>query len=229
MINRMSGTQADHSPGNHGEAAPLSEVIADAFSLQEGESTTLGEVLGKAAERGYGLLIVLVSLPVVAPFTPPGLSIPFGLLLLGLAIQLIMKKPAPLIPKWVAGRKIKASHRQAKFVGWMVKTSKFFERFLRPRMTFMFKGWPFYAILVPALVIGGVVMLAPLPVVNSVSSGAALLIGLALLEDDGVFALLGILASLILLILTIAFIWAIATYGMDGIKIVEDFVKGRGR
>lgn len=206
--------------------APLSQVIAEAFTLRNGE-TTLGVVLSRASERGFGLLIVLLSLPVVAPFTPPGLSIPFGILLLGLVIQLFVGRHEPLIPKWVASRKIKESPREAKFVAFMVKTARFFEKLLKPRLCFLFSGLPFKALMLPALLVAGLVMLAPLPVVNSVSSGAALLLGLAMLEDDGLIAIVGIFLSALMAVTMGGVGWALIQHGPEGIGIVEDFLRGR--
>lgn len=215
----------------HMQDAPLSSVIADSFAF-EGDHTTLGEVLHKASDRGFGLLIVVLALPIVAPFTPPGLSIPFGVLLLGLVVQLFLGRHEPLLPPWVAKRKIKKSPREAKFVAFMVKTAKFFEKLLKPRLTGLFKGLPFRMIYVPSLAAAGVAMLLPLPFVNSISSGAALLLGFSLLEEDGIIGFAGVFASLFLALLMIGACWLLATQGPEGIASAETAIRsalsGRG-
>lgn len=217
-------TMENQSSVHPEEEPPLSSVIADSFSF-EGEHTTLGEVLHKASDRGFGLLIVLLALPIVAPFTPPGLSIPFGVLLLGLVAQLFLGRHEPLIPAWVAKKKIKKSPREEKFVAFMVKTAKFFEKLLKPRLVSLFSGVLFKSVYLPALAVSGVAMLLPLPFVNSISSGAALLLGLALLEEDGLMALAGVLASLLLGGLMIGAAWLLVTQGPEGISAAEEAVR----
>src|SRR5690606_21602753 len=105
-------------------------TIRSAFAAADGR--TVADLLNDIRDKGFGLLFVILSIPIAAPFTPPGLSTPFGILIIGLAIQLYMKKDAAWVPSWIGRRPLSASP-DSKFVRFMVAFTRFFERFTSPR------------------------------------------------------------------------------------------------
>ncbi|MCG9895860.1 MAG: exopolysaccharide biosynthesis protein [Fimbriimonadaceae bacterium] len=204
---------------------PLSDIIEAAYKSDR-DDLTLGDVLKQASESGFGLLLVFIALPIAAPFTPPGLSIPFGLLVLGLAFQILLKRESPIMPGWITKRPLKTEGKKNRFVEAMIKISRFFERWTKPRMTFWFKPTVFRAVVLPGIFMGGIVLLLPLPVVNTLSSGSVLLIGMGMVEEDGLFALVGVLAALLMTLTMLAFGIAVIQHGPDGIRMVEEGIKG---
>ena len=65
------------------------------------EPLTLGEILAETYERGFSLSIGLLVLPFLFPM-PPGLSSVLGLGCFVLAIQMVMGRRVPWLPKKVA-------------------------------------------------------------------------------------------------------------------------------
>lgn len=202
----------------------LSEVIHRAFSAPEGK-VRVGDILNEAATKGFGLILVFVSLPVAVPATPPGVSAPFGILTVLLAFQLLFRRPSPWVPSWIENRELKATAKHGKFLAMMEKFVLFFERFLKTRWTVWSSGRLFLPLVVPSLLLTGVVMISPLPIINSLSSLAALLIGLSMLEDDGVFALAGVIVSIVTAVLLGVFVVALIQHGPAGIGMVADGIK----
>ncbi|MFQ3678630.1 MAG: exopolysaccharide biosynthesis protein, partial [Fimbriimonadaceae bacterium] len=74
--------------------------------------------------------------------------------------------------------------------------AEFFERFLRPRMRWVYSPGVFRWFLGPVILLAATAMFLPFPGTNSVPSLAILLIALGLLEEDGVFGLVGALIAL---------------------------------
>lgn len=103
-------------------------ALATAFS---DHAVTVGEVMDKLGARASALLIVLCALPFTAPVSIPGLSVPFGLVILILALRFSAGLP-PWLPLRLRAVKLpprffaRVLEAGSKVVGWI-------ERQLRPR------------------------------------------------------------------------------------------------
>lgn len=201
----------------------LSDKIRDAF-VGGAEQQTVGDVLASAAREGFGLLLVVVSIPVAIPVTPPGLSIPFGIMVIVLVAQLYAGRTEPWFPAWIKRKPIKAKE-DSKFVRFMVRFTRFFERFTVERWPSIFGRGSFRAFVLPVMLFCGIAMLVPLPGASWLPSTGVFLVGMGMIERDGRFAAWGTGIGLIGSIITIGIVVAAVIYGpqavvdwMDGLK-----------
>jgi len=155
---------------------------------------SLQEIFEIFGADGHYVLMTFLILPFLQPIPLPGLSTPFGILIVTVAVLAFFKKP-PWIPKKWSQRKITASIVLRIAEG----SEKVFEKLtkiLHPRMKFLFLG-PFRSLNMVLIVINAVLLALPLPIPlsNSIPSWTIAFFALAHLEEDGLFILLSYLAS----------------------------------
>lgn len=182
---------------------PLSVTLRTALDPNHDGRVTVGEVADRVAERGFGLLLILLALPTMIPILPPGASAVVGAMYALLGLQMLLGLPHPWLPRQV--RRYTLSPRvvaglQVRGVAFMERL----ERFSRPRWTF-FEQQPalrFVALLTIAV---GTVLFLPLPFMNTIPALGLMMIGIGLINRDGLFILLGSLLSLGLLLFLLFF------------------------
>jgi len=169
---------------------PLRRLSGDLRGLAAGfgdHRVTVGEVMDRLGARASALLVVICALPFCAPITIAGLSIPFGLVILLLAIRFSLGLP-PWLParlRAVAlpqGFFAKALALGGKSVGWI-------ERQLRPRWAWLTDApWKLRA---HTLVVAAAatVLLLPLPpfppLTNTLPALVIVILTMGVLERDG--------------------------------------------
>src|SRR5207249_701427 len=77
----------------------LSVIIAE--SLRD-EIVTVGALADRAARHGFGLLMIVLSLPAMFPVLPPGLPALVGLLFVIVATQMLIGLERPWLPGGLA-------------------------------------------------------------------------------------------------------------------------------
>lgn len=79
--------------------ARLSNELQRFFFEEERPSQVkLADILLLAGERIFGFLFVILSLPSALPVPAPGYSVPFGILIFLLAMQLLVGSKSPWLP-----------------------------------------------------------------------------------------------------------------------------------
>jgi hypothetical protein len=198
----------------------LSSQIEQIFATDEQNSDfTLEQFLSHINTKSFGVLLVITALPIALPFTPPGFSIPFGLMCIFLSIQMLLGRTNPWFPKWLLNKKIGSS--SSKLTLLMIKWLKWFENFLRPRLSFLVSSQLSKTILAVLILFCSVVMLVPLPLVNSISALPVFFLGISLVEEDGLFSLFGVFCSLLLMALCVATAW----FGVGILDVIKDWIK----
>jgi hypothetical protein len=169
----------------------LSEELALLRDRSAARALTLREVLYTLHGRAYLLLVLLLALPFITPIPLPGLSTPFGL-----AIALIAARLALGQRPWLA----KSLQRKELPPGFFAKVFtlaeqvlRFFEKFLRPRLSFLTDTPMLVQLHAVLMLAAALALLLPLPIpfTNSFPAWAILLLAAGLLERDGLFVLLG--------------------------------------
>ncbi len=94
------------------------------FEEARNETVTLSEILALAGERIFGFLLVILALPSALPVPAPGYSIPFGIAMFFLAIQLIMGRDLPWLPEKI----INGSMSLKKVQGFLKKGNTWLRR-----------------------------------------------------------------------------------------------------
>ena len=104
-----------------------------------------------------------------------------------------------------------------RFLTAIAKTLEKLEKRLKPRFRKFYSPRNFRYIVAPLLFFSSVMVAIPLPGTNSVAGLAILLIGLGMLEEDGLFGIAGsVIASLGLAVGAIS-IYFISIYGWAGV------------
>lgn len=169
----------------------LSEELAE-LRMHAGErAVTLREVIYTLGGRAYMLLVLLLALPFITPIPLPGLSTPFGLAIALIALRLSLGQ-RPLLPMKLQRKELPAGFI-SKLFGIAEKILRFFEKFLRPRLTFLTDTPLLVQLHAVLMLLAALVLLLPLPIpfTNSFPAWAILLLAAGLLERDGLFILAG--------------------------------------
>ncbi|MBS7698091.1 MULTISPECIES: exopolysaccharide biosynthesis protein [unclassified Chelatococcus] len=173
------------------------------------ERLTIGELLDALRQQAFAALILVLGLPNCLPMPPP-IPLLFGFLLLFVAIQMVVGRSSPWLPKRVLSRSM-ARADFARAVGRALPTMRKLEHWSRPRLTFF--GTPIGIRLVGAVVLViSLALLVAAPIIGQIPLGlAACLVGLGLVERDGLLVIGGTAVGAIGLSLSLGFVVAIVS------------------
>ena len=170
----------------------FSQALAETIQNMPGEQIAFGSLAKGLGYRTYGLLLVLLSLPNAIPISGfIGLSTLTAFLMLILAVQLSVLIESPWMPKFIAKRHI-AKASLLKALNVVTPYIQKIEPLIKPRWAFLDEPWALHFIGVLTAVFC-LVMVLPIPFSNFGPALAMFLIGLGMLERDGVFVTAGLI------------------------------------
>lgn len=176
----------------------LDELLRE-LGAHEGEHTpppraasiTVGELVDRSAEAGFGFLVGVLTL-IAIPFF--GLSTPFGLAIALVGAQLVLGMPRPWLPARARKRELTMTMLD-RVVALLGRRTKFLAKSTRRR-------WE--RLLMPRLVGLGIVLLGlglalplPIPGSNMIFLIPLFVYAVGLLERDGIWVMLGHIGTLI--------------------------------
>lgn len=159
----------------------------------DGETITLGDVLARIQDRGYGPLMLVPGLLALLPTGAiPGVPAVCGILIALIAAQLLFGLRSP----WVPGRLKRFSFSRNKFahaIGRVQPIAEHVDRYVYPRFGFLTQ-WPFNRILAGMCMLLGLSMIPVglIPFAVAGPAAAIVLAALALSVRDGLLAILSI-------------------------------------
>ncbi|MCB1342183.1 MAG: exopolysaccharide biosynthesis protein [Pseudooceanicola sp.] len=160
-----------------------------------GERITVAEIVARFGRRGHGALLLVFGAPNMLPLPLPGLSMLTGIPLILLTMQIALGRGVPWMPAFVGRRSFRAADfgRIAEAIAQRVRRA---ERMIRPRWPYLTEGVSRRLLGLLGIVLATALFL-PLPFGNGLPGLALAVIGLALLERDGLLALLGTLLGFV--------------------------------
>lgn len=188
--------------------ARTSEVLAR-LALQPSDRLTVGDIVAILRDRAFALLVVLLGLPNCLPMPPP-IPLICGLLLGLVAAQIVAGRASPWLPRALLHRSI-AKGDVKRAVDRALPVFLKLERWSRPRVT-VFDTAPAMRLMGFLLLALSVGLLFAAPVVGQIPLGVAVcLVGLGLVERDGVLVMVGLAIGTLGVALSFGFVWAVVT------------------
>ncbi|HEX2447898.1 MAG TPA: exopolysaccharide biosynthesis protein [Methyloceanibacter sp.] len=181
-----------------------SQLLRDFVASQTEPRVSLGALRDALDDRGFGVLLFVFAFPNLLPHNIPLVSAVLGLPLVLLAAQLSYGRHKPWFPRWLADR----SFPRLGFTAIVMHALPYLERaerLLKPRLTGIV-SWTGERLIGIALLVLTVVLTLPIPFGNLLPALAIAIVGLALVEKDGVAVLVGLgvgAASLVVVALVV--------------------------
>jgi hypothetical protein len=189
---------------------PTSVLLNDLLTEAPPDHVTLGWILMRLDERSFGLLMLLLALFALMP----GLSTFIGIVLTVPAVQMILARHSPVLPRFVAERRVRTER-----LAWLIRRTlpvlRWLERLIRPRWPTPFET--------TKRVVGGIILLlsltlvGPIPLSHIIPSLTIMLVAVAYLEEDGVMLCIALAVAVSSLAVTAATVWAT----VEGIEFID--------
>jgi hypothetical protein len=170
-------------------SAGLRDMLAEDF---DGDFT-FGEIFEHLAGRGHAALMVVMALLTFLP----AISVITGPILVFIGLRFSFGR-RPWLPKWVLERSVQRS-TIASVATTCERIEKRTARILRPRAVGLVRNIWLHRALGVIVAICGVLLPLPIPFTNFPLALPVIIIGLSLLEDDGLYAVIGLVLGLLVL------------------------------
>lgn len=196
----MSETSTRLAAGRDGRRT--SAVLAEFRDSLSAERISIADLIFALQDRAYGILMLVLALPNLAPIAVPGMTMILGVPLVLLAGQLALGRPVPWFPRWLARRSI-SRIALVRTLSWSLPTLERVERWLRPRLLLL-TGWTGERFLGGVCIVLAILLSLPIPLGNWLPALALCILALALVEKDGIAWLAGMVVGLASLIVASA-------------------------
>ncbi|MBW4650763.1 MAG: exopolysaccharide biosynthesis protein [Kastovskya adunca ATA6-11-RM4] len=194
------------------------------FEEERPSQVKLAEILLLAEERIFGFLLVLLSLPSALPVPAPGYSIPFGIVIFLLAVQLIAGAKRPWLPERTMRYPIELKKVQGILkagLPWLRRI----EAIAHPRMTYICTSLPGRVIMGCAIALMAISMMIPIPGTNTLPAMGIFITGFGLIEDDGAISLAGLVVCLMAAILSTSILIAVFWGGASLLDFLKEWLR----
>lgn len=177
-----------------------SDLLRNFADSLTADRVTVSEIVAGLGDRGLGVLIAIFALPNILPSTVPFGNVAFGVPPLIFAVQLMLGIELLILPNFIANRTIGTKLLKA-MAPRIASVLSWFERLLTPRLPWVTVPRAEHLIGAISIVLA-LVSTLPIPFGHNLPALGLVLIGLGLIERDGlailIGAAIGILGSLIL-------------------------------
>ena len=176
-----------------------SAVLREFLASHPEPRISLGALRDALEDRGFGVLLFIFALPNLVPLNVPLLSAVLGVPLVLLGAQLAYGAHKPWFPSWLTER----SFARESFTAVVLRALPYLERIerlLRPRLLAL-TTWTGERFVGSAVLILAIVLTLPIVFGNWLPSFAIAIIGLALVEKDGLAIVIGLIFGVIGLII----------------------------
>ncbi len=199
----------------------ISDIFRKIDASVTSEIISISDLLEAVHERGFGLIILILAVPMALPLpVPPGINIMLASPLILLTAQQAMGRHTIWLPKWMLNKTIKRSKMSAIIKALLPWTGRI-ERFVKPRLEFITLGIFSHLIGICGLIMA-LSICVPLPLTNTVPSLGIALMAIGVIMRDGFAVIAGALIGL-LWILALSMI--IIFLGTEGITIAKEAIK----
>ena len=187
MATALGGPRWDAMADPSHHRAPLSAILRE-ISQADAPTVSIGELTERFGGRAMGALLLVFGLACTLPLPPGGTTI-FGAPLVLLAPQLVFGSRAPWLPARLRARTI-ATADLRNGLPRVLRLLERVEAVSRPRLLFLFGPLGERAIGLVCTVLA-LVLILPIPLGNILPAASVSVLSLALVQRDGVLALLG--------------------------------------
>jgi hypothetical protein len=178
-----------------------SELLREFASSLTAERVTVAEIVASLGDRGLGVLIAIFALPNILPSTVPFGNIPTGIPPLIFAAQLMLGFNRLILPRFLARRTVRTQMLKA-IAPTVARVLSWFERLLTPRLSWV-TGPYTERIFGLICVLLSLIAMLPIPFGHNLPALGLVLIGLGLIERDGLAILAGTAIGIIGVVLIV--------------------------
>lgn len=184
------------------DARRFSDVVE---SLAEGDDPklTLQELVSAFGERGFGAMILVLSLLALLPWPPGGKAI-FAVPIILMSLELAFQRNSIWLPRWALRASVsRTAYRSG--VSRIMKLIRRVEALTRPRLSYL-TGEIADVVTGLVCVLLALMMALPVPFGDMLPGVTLVLFALGMMQRDGVAILLGA-AGTALCVLYLLFVW----------------------
>lgn len=211
------------------DSDPIEEAVSslierlEALSRDPDAKLTCDDLIATIGAKSHALALLIFSLLNLLP-APPGFNFMVGLLIIGLAVLMTLDRPVHL---WTfVGHRRLPLKLLIKLLGILAWLVQHVARFSKPRMLLLTSRRAQPLIGVYCMIIG-LTLLIPIPFSNMVPSIALALIGVAILNRDGLLLLLSMVVGIIGGILAVIATWLVIALIITVEHTVEDYFEAQ--
>ena len=213
------------SQTNHDPHLPLGDAIAKVLGNSGERGPSIGEITSGVGEKGFGILLVVLSLPSALPVPAPGYSTPFGIVIALIALQMMLGRRTVWLP-----RRLEAIRVRPKLADKMLGTASGFlrriESWIRPRQRWIGSRTGQAGLSTVVLVMACLMML-PIPLTNTLPAMVVFMLGVGLSEEDGWLAIGAFVVGCLAILLYAGIIYVLLTQGSEAIEGAKEWLKIR--
>ncbi len=200
---------------------PLSEIVTNVFD-EERQPTTYGNMIDEIGQHGMAVILILFALPSALPIPAAGYSTILSIPLFLIGFRLLAGYDTIWLPDRLRQRAFDSKSFSRKLVAGMLRLIRFVENFTKPRLSWLTGSKITRAVLGILIITLAASMALPIPGTNTAPAFGVFLIGFALLEEDGLMLIVGFLASLVALAISLTIIF----FGYQGYLYFKDLIMG---
>jgi len=202
---------------------PLGETLKQLLATEGARGLSIRELTAAVGEKGFGLVLIVLSLPSALPVPAPGYSTPFGIVVALVALQMMVGRQNLWIPEKLGNVRIQPKLAN-RMLGAAAKFLKKIERFIRPRQRWI-RGRAGQCALASVIVVMACLMMLPIPLTNTLPAMVVFMIGVGLSEDDGLLAVAAFAVGCCAVLLYAGVIYIVLTQGVEAIEPIKDWIK----